>query len=303
MTESQISCFEAAAKFRNFSKAAKYLMISQPAISHQISKLEQELDLLLFDRTGRVIRLTEAGSMLLDFFMRTKGEFSDLLKEAHARQDAFSGEVLLGCPEGWDISPFLPSMVNFFRSEYPKVHVELVGLPLGEIEDALLEGRIHAGVTMEYALEKQTQLSTHPLISVRSVLLYSGQFPIGHEGAVTLADFKDSVFYLAAANNTPLFREIVVQACAEYHFTPKIVNCPSLSTALFNVQNNQGVLLGNELMMANHLDHLYSYLTLDDIRRSIVLAWKPEDAASKSPLHLFLNETLYGRNILGKLSE
>lgn len=301
MTESQIACFEAVARFRNFSKAAKYMMISQPAISHQITKLEQELDLLLFDRTGRSIELTEAGMMLQEFFSRSKAEFTDVLNAARAQQNVFSGEVLLGCPEGWDISPFLPSVVNFFQAKYPKVDVKLVGLPLGELEDALSSGRIHAAITMEYSLEKPQDLSMHHLISVRSVLLCSKQFSAEHGKTLTLADFKDSVFYLAAGNRAPLFQQSVLQACEKCGFVPEIVNCPSVSTALFGVQNNQGVFWGNELMMANHLEHLYSYLVLDEVQRSVVLAWRPENVVAKSPLHLFLNETLYSNKMHGQL--
>ncbi|MCI8538886.1 MAG: LysR family transcriptional regulator [Oscillospiraceae bacterium] len=292
MTESQISCFEAVAKFRSFSKAASSLMISQPAISHQIAKLEQELDLLLFDRTGREIRLTEAGMMMLEFFSQSKERFASVLNAAHAQQNVYSGQVLLGCPEGWDISPFLPSMVNSFQEKYPNVHVELVGLPLGEIEDALHAGKINVAVTMRYAIKQEGLLYIHPLISVSSVLLYSKQFLPASDRVETLADFKNCTFYLAAGNSTPVFRQSVTQECAKYGFVPQMVNCPSLSTALFYVQNNQGVLLGNELMIAKQLDYLYSYLVLNDTQRPVVLAWTPVDADT-SPVHLFLNETLY----------
>lgn len=294
MTESQISCFEAVAKFRNFSKAAEHMLISQPAISHQIAKLERELDLLLFDRTGREIQMTEAGTMLLKFFGESKAKFASVLNTARAQQNVFSGRVVLGCPEGWDVSPFLPSLVNSFQEKYPKVHIELVVFPLGELEDALHEGRIDVAVSMRYALKQKDTISTHQLTSVRSVLLYSNRFALPHDREATLADFKDSVFYLAAGNNTTmLFRRSVIQACAKYDFIPQIVSCPNLSTALLHVQNNQGVLLGSELMTANQLNYLYSFLPLEDMQ-PIILAWKPEDLATEtSPIRLFINETLY----------
>lgn len=294
MTESQISCFEAVAKFRNFSKAAEHMHISQPAISHQIAKLEQELDLLLFDRTGRDIQMTEAGTMFQQFFTETKAKFSSVLNTARAQQNVFSGRVVLGCPEGWDVSPVLPSLVTAFQEKYPKVHIELVVFPLGELEDALHEGRIHVAVSMRYALKQRDTISTHQLTSVRSVLLYSKRFSLPDDREPTLADFKNCVFYLAAGNNTMLFRRSVIQACAKYDFIPQIVSCPNLSTALLHVQNNQGVLLGSELMMANQLDYLYSFLPLKDTLQPIILAWRPEDLETEtSPIRLFINETLY----------
>lgn len=292
MTESQINCLEAAAKFRNFSKAAKFLMISQPAISHQISKLEQELGFLLFDRTGKDIKLTEAGSMILDFLSRTKSEFTQLIDTIIASQQTFHGDLRLGCPEGWDITPFLPSLVNVFQGDHPKIRVEMVGLPLGEIESALLNGDIHAAVTLNYTISERHGLFTHPMTSANSVLIYPKDFPAPEGKQLTLADFRNSVFFMSASSENATFRQAILDECQKYQFAPKVVNCPSLSTALFCVQNNQGVLLGSELMLAKHLSHLYSHLTIDNSSRSVVLAWNQPDSED-SPLHLFLNEILY----------
>lgn len=296
MTESQLACFEAVAEFGSFSKAATRLMISQPAVSHHISKLERELDILLFDRVGHEIYLTEAGTLMLDVFTRLRTEFLNTLEAARALQNVFSGEVRLGFPDGWDFEAILADILNSFQTEYPNVHIELVSIPLGSIEDAIQNGEIDVAITMQYTMGKYKSVSTHPLLSIHSVLLYSKKFRFSHNHEVTLADFKNCTFYLATDGNIQPFRRLVEQECAKYGFVPNMINCSTLSTALLHVQNNQGVFLGSELVMANQINNVYSHLILDGIKRQVVLAWRRD--ADAQPVKLFINETLYSGNIV-----
>ena len=299
MTESQIACFEAVARHRSFSKAASHMMISQPAISHQISKLEQQLDMLLFDRTGREMQLTEAGELLLTFLVRARRDFQNVLNEARAQQDVFSGRVMIGCVEGWDMSAFLPELLAPFREKYPHVDLELVGRNLGDIESALQAGDIQVAITSRHSLKRPSQLRTAPLLTVSSILLFSVNHPVARKENAVLEDFRDNVFYVASSESTALLQTQVIQICAQAGFVPRIVICPSLASAIFSVQCNQGVLFATELILEKQNDRLFRHLPLDAVSREIVLAWRPEvttlpaNRVGGSPVNLFLNETIY----------
>lgn len=65
MNTTQLRCFLSVAEYLSFARAAEQLNMTQPAISHQISSLEKELDVQLFVRTTRSVTLTEEGSTLL----------------------------------------------------------------------------------------------------------------------------------------------------------------------------------------------------------------------------------------------
>src|SRR4051812_13647560 len=77
--------FLAVAESSHFTRAATQLHVTQPTLSHQIRKLEGQLDLALFDRIGRRIRLTAAGELLLPHAQR-------VIRELHAAQSAL-GEL------------------------------------------------------------------------------------------------------------------------------------------------------------------------------------------------------------------
>ena len=92
MTIHQIECFLEAARTLNFTEAANHLYISQQGLSRQIASLEKELELRLFDRTTRDVRLTRSGELLL-------WRWKDIPKEIYdsvdmAREEGVKGHII-----------------------------------------------------------------------------------------------------------------------------------------------------------------------------------------------------------------
>ena len=67
MNTTQLECFMAVSNFLNFSRAAEHLRLTQPAVSHQINSLEDELGVKLFHRTSKRVRLTQAGHLFSQY--------------------------------------------------------------------------------------------------------------------------------------------------------------------------------------------------------------------------------------------
>src|ERR1700758_1352932 len=92
----QLRYFCAVAETGSFSRAAERSHVSQPSLSQQIRKLEDELGARLFDRLGRSVRLTDLGNA---FLPRARGVLRDLEAargEVVERKDALSGTVVIG---------------------------------------------------------------------------------------------------------------------------------------------------------------------------------------------------------------
>lgn len=81
MNTVQLECFVTVAEHLNFSKASRVLKITQPAVSHQIRTLEEELDVKLFNRTSKSVTLTQEGILFL-------ADAQLILKTALSRQRA-----------------------------------------------------------------------------------------------------------------------------------------------------------------------------------------------------------------------
>ncbi len=115
--------FVAVADSGGVTRAAGFLHLTQSAVSMQLKRLEEMLDVALFDRTGRTIALTAEGEQLLVFARRILA----LNDEAVQRltDQAFEGEITLGVPHDI-VYPAIPRVLKQFNIAYPRVKVQLL---------------------------------------------------------------------------------------------------------------------------------------------------------------------------------
>ena len=110
MNTTQLECFMAVSNFLNFSRAAEHLRIIQPAVSHQINTLEDELGVKLFRRTSKSVRLTEEGFQ----FTQYAGEILKLSELSKARMKQFRAQVfsrvVIGCRNTTELRVLRPSL-------------------------------------------------------------------------------------------------------------------------------------------------------------------------------------------------
>ena len=97
MNTTQLECFMEVANCLNFSRAAEHLSITQPAVSHQINTLENELGVKLFHRTSKSVRLTQEGFL----FTQYAGELLKMTAISKARVKEYQQEapmrLVIGC--------------------------------------------------------------------------------------------------------------------------------------------------------------------------------------------------------------
>src|SRR5579871_5945113 len=113
----QLRYFVAAAELGNFSRAAERCLVSQPSLSQQIGKLERELGKPLFDRLGRVVRLTDAGRALYEqavVILASVEEAKRQVADGHGEQ---AGVVSVGAIP--TVAPFLlPGLASAYQRHF-----------------------------------------------------------------------------------------------------------------------------------------------------------------------------------------
>lgn len=110
--------FLAVAEFKNFSKAAEYLHISQPAISHSIKELEEQLNKKLFIRNTKFVTLTEEGEKIKYYIKKAFDNISFVEQMLNEKENDLTGNVRIGIYS--HIALFmLPSVISEFRKKYP----------------------------------------------------------------------------------------------------------------------------------------------------------------------------------------
>lgn len=119
MTLNQLYYFQMIAKYENYRKAAEELYISQPSLSRSIASLENELGVLLFEKTGRGIRLTKGGQLFFEYAKRITDE-CDIVKNKMKELASDGGKIDIGYVFPL-ASHYIPKKVrNFLNKEENK---------------------------------------------------------------------------------------------------------------------------------------------------------------------------------------
>jgi DNA-binding transcriptional LysR family regulator len=147
MTLQQLTYFLSAAEHGSFSAAAESLHMAQPSLSEQIRRLEAELGVSLFARTGRRLELTEAGRLLRPQAERTLDAARAAQESVREVRDVTGGTVAFGT-FGSAHHYLLGGLVEEFRARYPSVRVRVVGQNSAEVADAVRDGGLEAGLVV-----------------------------------------------------------------------------------------------------------------------------------------------------------
>lgn len=118
-----LRAFVAVADAGGVTRAAGFLNLTQSAVSMQIKRLEEALDLHLLDRSGRGVSLTASGEQLLGYARRMLAINDECL--TRLTHQAFEGEITLGVPSDI-VYPAIPQVLHRFAAEFPRVRVQLI---------------------------------------------------------------------------------------------------------------------------------------------------------------------------------
>ena len=145
MTITQLKYVLAVAEHKNFTKAAEKTFVTQPTLSMQIQKLEEELDILIFDRSKKPIELTEVGNKLVLQARNIVNE-SERIQDIVDQQKGFiGGEFKIGVIP--TVMPtLLPMFLNNFIRKYPKVKLKIEELHTEAIIEKLKDGHLDAAI-------------------------------------------------------------------------------------------------------------------------------------------------------------
>jgi len=145
MTITQLKYVLAVAEHKNFTLAAEKCFVTQPTLSMQIQKIEEELNIQIFDRTKKPIQLTDIGQKIVSQAKNIVNE-ADRIQDIVEQQKGFiGGEFRLGIIP--TIMPtLLPMFLNNFIKKYPKVKLIIEELNTEEIITKLKNGNLDAAI-------------------------------------------------------------------------------------------------------------------------------------------------------------
>ncbi len=145
MTFVQLQYIIAVDTFRHFASAAKHCFVSQPTLSMQIHKVEEELGVKIFDRSKQPVIATELGSELIEQARKIIAEKNIMDEIVHRKKGLVAGELKIGIIP--TLAPYLlPLFVQNFTKKYPLVRLVVNELTTDLIVAQLRSGRIDMGI-------------------------------------------------------------------------------------------------------------------------------------------------------------
>lgn len=167
------------AENHSFTRAAEALHVSQPTLSQQIKLLEEALDAQLLDRSGRTVRLTDAGAVYVHHARRALEELDAAKRAVVDLEDLSRGFLRLGMTP---ITEYLTtSLVDEFNARYPGITVSAMEMSQDEIEAEVAEGTLDAGIAFTHTTPSEVESSKielHTLFMEPLSLAVGGEHPL-----------------------------------------------------------------------------------------------------------------------------
>lgn len=235
----QLRYFCAVADTGSFSRAAEQSHVSQPSLSQQILKLEDELGARLFDRLGRSVRLTELGKTFLPRARAVLRELEAARGDVVEQKDSVAGSVTIGAIP--TVAPYLlPRVLASFSKQFPQVHItvieEITPILLDRLRSSIVDVAILALPIRGHEFES-FPLLTEPLFAV-----LPQKHKLAARRSISLKDVRKEPFLLLRDGHC--FRENAVAACDRARVHPHVIfESGQFSSLLGMVSAGMGVSL------------------------------------------------------------
>jgi DNA-binding transcriptional LysR family regulator len=282
--------FEAVARHSHVTRAAAELHIAQPALSKQISQLEQELGVALFDRVGRNVRLTEAGEALLPHARAVMAQVEAARAEMSERIGLRRGRATVGTPPTVG-TQLLPSVLAEFNRRYPGIELRLHEAGVQTLLDLLETGLTDVAV-VTLPVEDE-HLTVVPLFTEEMVVAVWKGHQLAAREDVEIKQLQQEPWVLSPENYE--LRETTLSACAAAGFAPRVVlDGGETDTLLRFVATGIGVALVPRLAVNGSSDVATLRVSDQRLSRTLGLVWRGDRVASPAAraLREFLVEQL-----------
>jgi len=238
VTFEDLRVFAAVAAERSFSRAARKLRRTQPAVSQAIRRLEDAVGERLIDRASRDGTLTDAGELLLDYAGRLLRLADEAAGAVVDLRDIRKGRVLIGANEG-GVHAVLP-VIGAFQQQYPAIVVEVRRIPSRQMAQEVMLRTVDFGVLTFNPSERE--LSSILLGTDELVLLVRPDHPLAGRGEITMEEMGRQA--VIAHNDPSPARERVLRLYEQRHAPLNIrMSLPSLDGIKRAVEMGLGVAL------------------------------------------------------------
>lgn len=238
----QIRYIEAISKYGNFSKAAEHLYVTQPTLSQQVKRLEDEIGFPLFIRSTRTVSLTDEGKVFLQFAAPLLAAYDALVHEIGQLREHQGYTLQLGILPTFSHLNVL-EMIQKFQAQNPDISINLQIEMSNGLLKMLLNGQIDlaiANISKNQMESLEQKLAVRVFSHDRIHALVNASHPLSVKTAIGLSDLASEPLVMLNQNSS--IRNQIDLAFQQAGISPTVVyDCPDLHSLMGMLQSNIGV--------------------------------------------------------------
>ena len=251
-----LRAFVMVAEQLHFKKSAELLHMTQPGLTRLIKALEEALQVALFERSTRQVKLTAAGFL---FLQETRQVFAHLHRGIDLAQQAKHGDIghLVIAYNDYAIQDVLPKTLEHFKQQYPHISTELVYMPTQEQILGLQHGSLDLGFGIAFSEDSEEMVvAWQPVFQDDPVVLLPKVHRLAGERRIALPDLANECFVVGSKNHWQVWRRYFYLLCRQAGFYPNTVQEASTMTGIMSlVAANMGIaILSQSLRKYVHAD-------------------------------------------------
>jgi LysR family hydrogen peroxide-inducible transcriptional activator len=278
MTLTELRYVVAVARERHFGRAAEACFVSQPTLSVSIKKLEEELDVRIFERGANEVSVTPIGEEIVRQAQQVIEQAQGIRELAKRRKDPLNGPLRLGVI--YTIGPYLlPDLVRQAIERVPQMPLMLQENFTARLLDMLRTGELDAAIMAEPFPD--TGLAIAPLYDEPFMIALPKSHPLAKRKSISAEELKEEKMLLLGTGHC--FRDHVLEVCPEYaRFSTdaegmrKSFEGSSLETIKYMVASGMGITVVPQLAVGADAPSPLAYVpfTRPVPTRRVVLAWR-----------------------------
>ncbi|WP_309625381.1 LysR substrate-binding domain-containing protein [Methylibium sp.] len=278
MTLTELRYIVAVARERHFGRAAEACFVSQPTLSVAVKKLEDELDLKIFERGSNDVSVTPLGEEIVRQAQAVIEQAAGIKETAKRGKDPLAGPLRLGVI--YTIGPYLlPDLVKQAIKLFPQMPLMLQENFTAKLLDMLRTGELDAAILAEPFPD--TGLAVAPLYDEPFVVALPEGHALAKRSSIPSEELKKETMLLLGTGHC--FRDHVLEVCPEYaRFASnaegirKSFEGSSLETIKYMVASGVGITVVPQLSVASGQQQHMKYVPFADPvpTRRVVLAWR-----------------------------
>ncbi len=237
----QIEHFLTVARHLNFTTAATQLNISQSTLSRQITAMEKELNVLLFARDNRNVRLTRCGQYLYSEYAQIYAHYLQVTDNAKQIFQGFSGNIKVGVLEEITLEGRLQDILHSYHQEYPNQVIDMQRGSFKALTDSLTTMELDFIITFFFDISNNAAFRYRIIEDAVHGIIVSGKNPLARRKTLRFSDLKEETFIILSREDSPLASSGAINHCMAHGFYPKLKFAPNLDTAMLWVEAGLGL--------------------------------------------------------------